>query len=114
MLRRAPSLAFSGLIAAALGVGLAEVIVVTSLAVASGVATLAWHRSGREARPVRSKRAGRLPSPKPGATRRGLPKRRRERGPPSTCLARRLELDHLGRVRVRGAQLARRALGLEA
>ncbi len=42
MLRRAPSLAFCALMAAALAVGLAEAVVVTSLAVASAAAAYAW------------------------------------------------------------------------
>ena len=54
MLRRAPSLAFCGLMAAALGVGLAELVVVSSLAVASGAAALAWLGSRREAATVRA------------------------------------------------------------
>ena len=57
MLRRAPSLVFCGLMAATLGVGLPEVVVVTSLAVASGVATFAWLGSLREARATRTVRA---------------------------------------------------------
>ena len=54
MLRRAPSLAFCGLMAAALGAGLAEVVVATSLTVAMGAGAYAWLGSRREARAARA------------------------------------------------------------
>ena len=54
MLRRAPSLAFCGLMAAALGAGLAEVVVATSLTVATGAGAYAWLGSRREARAARA------------------------------------------------------------
>jgi len=57
MLCRAPSLAFCGLMATALGAGLAEVVVATSLAVASGAAAFAWLASRREARTASTTRA---------------------------------------------------------